>query len=98
MSPTTERFFWENVAALGSPPNGRTLVDGEKRLIEFTLERTADEFVGYQRSREKIRTVVGERRLEFLDELKRRLRAAGLADKPVTQRQIQYMFLARKRT
>jgi SAM-dependent methyltransferase len=91
-------IFWEHVAAPGSPPNGRTLVDGEKRLIEFTLERTADEFVGYQRSREKIRTVLGERRFEFLDELERRLRAAGLSDKPVAQRQIQYMFLARKRT
>jgi len=90
-------IFWEHVAPLGSPPNGRALVDGEKRLIEFTLERTADEFVGYQRSREKIRTVLGERRFEFLDELERRLHAAGLANKPVTQRQIQYMFLARKK-
>jgi ubiquinone/menaquinone biosynthesis C-methylase UbiE len=88
--------FWEHVAALGSPANGRMLVDGEKRLIEFTLERTADEFVGYQRSREKIRTVLGERRFEFLDELERRLEARGLTGKPVAQRQIQYMFLARK--
>jgi ubiquinone/menaquinone biosynthesis C-methylase UbiE len=89
--------FWEYVAPAGSPRNDRTLVDGEKRLIEFTLERTVDEFVGYQRSREKIRTVLGERRFEFLDELERRLLAAGLAGKPVTQRQIQYMFLARKK-
>ena len=88
--------FWRHVAPLGSPRNGRKLVDGEKRLIEFTLERTADEFVGYQRSREKIRMVLGDRRLEFLDELERRLRASGLAGKPVTQRQIQYVFLARK--
>ena len=87
--------FWQHVAPLGSPRNGRKLVDGEKRLIEFTLERTADEFVGYQRSREKIRMVLGDRRAEFLDELERRLRAFGLAGKPLKQRQIQYMFLAR---
>ena len=88
--------FWEYVAALGSPPNGRALVDGKKQLVEFTQELTADEFVGYQRSREKIRMVLGDRRAEFLDELERRLRASGLAGKPVAQRQIQYVFLARK--
>ena len=89
--------FWEYVAAPGSPPKGRTLIDGAKRLIEFTLERTADEFVGYQRSREKVRMVLGDRRFEYLDELERRLKARGLAGKPVGQRQIQYMFLARKK-
>src|SRR4029077_4460223 len=90
--------FWQYVAPAGSQPNGRTLVDGEKRLIEFTIDRTADEFVGYQRSREKIRMVLGDRREEYLDELARRLCALALTNKPVTQRQIQYMFLARKRT
>src|ERR1700680_170881 len=89
--------FWEHVVPLGSPSDRLSLIDGEKRLIEFTLERTADEFVGYQRSREKIRMVLGERRFEFLDELERRLEARGLTGKPVAQRQIQYMFLARKK-
>ena len=89
--------FWQYVAPVGASAAGRVLVDGEKRLMEFTLERTADEFVGYQRSREKIRTVLGSRREEFLHELDLRLRAAGLAGTPVTQRQIQYMFLARKK-
>jgi SAM-dependent methyltransferase len=88
--------FWQYVAPAGASPAGRALVDGEKRLMEFTLERTADDFVGYQRSREKIRMVLGDRRLEFLDELDRRLHAAGLAGTPVAQRQIQFMFLARK--
>ncbi|HEV2878099.1 MAG TPA: class I SAM-dependent methyltransferase [Candidatus Eremiobacteraceae bacterium] len=88
--------FWEYVAPLGSQATGRSLVDGEKRLIEFTLQRTALEFVGYQRSREKIRMVLGDRRDEFFDELTRRLDALGPNDRPVTQRQIQYMFLARK--
>jgi ubiquinone/menaquinone biosynthesis C-methylase UbiE len=88
--------FWEYVAPLGSPDGGRPLVDGEKKLIEFTLQRSALEFVGYQRSREKIRMVLGDRRDEFFDELTCRLEALGPSDKPVTQRQIQYMFLARK--
>jgi SAM-dependent methyltransferase len=89
--------FWQYVAAPGDRPNGRSFEDGRKEVIEFLLPRTATEFVGYQRSREKIRTVLGAKREQFLIELKRRLRNLGRMDQPVQQRQIQYVFLARKR-
>ncbi len=88
--------FWEYVGRPGSHLGERPFVDGEQIVIEFELQRTVDEFVGYQRSREKIRTVMGDRRMEFLSELARRL-AATHRDARVTQRQIQYAFLARKR-
>ena len=88
--------FWQHVAPAGSAADGRPFVDGEKRVIEFRLRRTADEFVGYQRSREKIRTVLGDRRSEFLGELDRRLHALYRCGETVEQRQIQYVFLARR--
>lgn len=88
--------FWEHVAAEGEPAQGRTLVDGRKEVVEFVLPRTGEEFVGYQRSREKIRFVLGERRDGFLAELERRLRAKGPMDEPIDQLQVQYVFLARK--
>ncbi len=89
-------IFWQYAAPLGEPARGRALIDGEKKVLTFTLERTPEQFVGYQRSREKIRKVLGARREEFLDELDRRLRARWPANTPVPQRQIQYVFLARK--
>ncbi len=89
-------LFWQHVARAGSPAGSQPLVDGQKHVLEFTLSRTADEFVGYQRSREKIRKVLGERRSEFLAELDRRLQASLPEGRAVTQRQIQYVFLARK--
>ncbi len=89
-------IFWEFVAPAGAPANGRLFVDGEKRVVEFTIDRRTDEFVGYQRSREKIRAVLGARRDEFFAELDARLGALKLAGRPVAQRQIQYMFLGRK--
>ena len=88
--------FWQFAAAAGEAADGRAFCDGEKRLIEFELQRSAEEYVGYQRSREKIRTVLGERRPQFLGELERRLAAAVPADVRLTQRQIQYVFLARR--
>ncbi len=89
--------FWEHVAPAKTPPGERRFVDGQTVVIEFELQRTADEFVGYQRSREKIRKILGERRAQFLSELDRRLAAAAPAGARVTQRQIQYAFLARRR-
>lgn len=89
--------FWQYVAPLGEPAGKRLFCDGEKKVVEFFLPRTPDEFVGYQRSREKIRTVLGERREEFLNELDHRLRERVPMDESVQQRQIQYVFLARKR-
>ncbi len=88
--------FWQYVAPRTDPTGERLLCDGEKRVVEFFFPRTPDEFVGYQRSREKIRKVLGVRREEFLEELDRRLRARGDMNEPVQQRQIQYVFLARK--
>lgn len=88
--------FWQYVAPLGEPVDKRLFGDGEKRVVEFFLPRTGDEFVGYQRSREKIRTVLGGRREEFFNELDRRLRARGTMNEAIQQRQIQYVFLARK--
>lgn len=88
--------FWEHVAKEGKQANERPFVDGCKEVVEFMLPRTAHEFVGYQRSREKIRFVLGDRRDAFLEELERRLRARGPMDEPVDQLQVQYVFLARK--
>jgi SAM-dependent methyltransferase len=90
-------IFWEHVAKEGEAPGERQLVDGRKIVVEFVLPRTGEEFVGYQRSREKIRHVLKDRRDDFLDELERRLRARGPMDEPVEQLQVQYAFLARKR-
>jgi ubiquinone/menaquinone biosynthesis C-methylase UbiE len=89
--------FWQYVAASGDRANGRLFEDGRKEVIEFLLSRTATEFVGYQRSREKIRVVLDKKRDQFLTELEGRLRNLGPMDQPVQQRQIQYVFLARKR-
>jgi ubiquinone/menaquinone biosynthesis C-methylase UbiE len=89
--------FWEYVTRRGSQHGERPFVDGEQIEIEFELLRTVDEFVGYQRSREKIRTVMRDRRTEFLAELGRRLAATHSKDARMTQRQIQYAFLARRR-
>jgi ubiquinone/menaquinone biosynthesis C-methylase UbiE len=91
-------IFWQHVAPDGEPTDGRAFIDGEEQIVEFSLARTPTQFVGYQRSREKIRTVLGARRDEFLAELDARLRARWPADEPVAQRQIQYAFLARKRS
>jgi ubiquinone/menaquinone biosynthesis C-methylase UbiE len=89
--------FWQYVAQAGAPPDSRAFVDGAEQVYEFSLARTPEEFVGYQRSREKIRTVLGSRREEFLAELDARLRKGWAAQVLVPQRQIQYAFLARKR-
>ncbi len=89
--------FWQYVAPHAEPSSTCLFCDGEKRVVEVCFPRTPDEFVGYQRSREKIRMVLGMRREAFLNELDRRLRARGPMNEPVQQRQIQYMFLARKR-
>jgi SAM-dependent methyltransferase len=90
-------IFWEYAAPEGEQPGKRPFVDGRKEVVEFVLPRTGDEFVGYQRSREKIRHVLKERRNDFLEELERRLRARGPMDEPIDQVQVQYVFLARKR-
>jgi SAM-dependent methyltransferase len=79
--------YWRYVAPVGEAARGRPFVEGRKDIIEFDLPRTAEDFIGYQRSREKIRTVLGARRDEFLAELERRLRARG---------PMEYVFLARK--
>jgi SAM-dependent methyltransferase len=89
--------FWQYVSAAGSAVDRRDFVDGQEQVFEFSLARTPEEFVGYQRSREKVRAVLGDRREEFLAELDRRLRKRWPAGVPVAQRQIQYAFLARKR-
>jgi ubiquinone/menaquinone biosynthesis C-methylase UbiE len=88
--------FWEFAARPGDVPGERPFVDACKVVIDFELARTADEFVGYQRSREKIRHVLGERRTDFLSELERRLGAVAPDGVRVRQRQIQYVFLARR--
>lgn len=88
--------FWQFAAPPGQPAGGRPFVDARKLLVEFDLNRTAEEFVGYQRSREKIRKILGPQRLAFLDELSRRLSAIARGDARVTQHQIQYVFLARR--
>jgi SAM-dependent methyltransferase len=88
--------FWEFAAAPGEPAGSRPFVDACKRVVEFELERSASEFVGYQRSRERIRKVLGPKRAAFLEELDKRLAAIAPRDARVTQRQIQYVFLARR--
>lgn len=91
-------IFWRYVARRGMPPApGHLFVDGEERVVEFSFERSADEFVGYQRSREKIRTVLGGRREEFLSELDRRMQALAPGPSRIRQTQVQYAFLARRR-
>jgi len=90
--------FWEHVAPEGEQARGRPFVDGRKEVIEFSLPRTGEEFVGYQRSREKIRMVLGERRDAYFKELECRLRARGPMDEPVEQLQVQYCFFGRKRS
>lgn len=101
---TNEDFagaFWHYVQPAGaasSPAPGAAplFANGEKRMFSFVLPRTIASFVGYQRSREKIRMVLGERREAFLKELERRLHAIAQADRPFDQRQVEYLFLARK--
>jgi SAM-dependent methyltransferase len=88
--------FWQFAAPPDEPRRSRPFVDACKLVVEFDLERSADEFVGYQRSREKIRTVLGSQRVAFLEELDRRLAAVAPGGTRVTQRQIQYVFLARR--
>ena len=90
-------MFWQYAAPQEEADQGRLFIDGREQVIDFLLPRTGDEFVGYQRSREKIRKVLAARREDFLAELQRRLREAGQLDTPVEQRQIQYVFLARKK-
>jgi len=70
--------------------------EGERRVLSFMLPRTVDSFVGYQRSREKIRMVLGDRRHEFLTELEKRLRVLAPADGHFEHRQMEYLFLARR--
>lgn len=89
-------IYWKYVAPHGEALGRRLFFDGEKKVVDFLLPRTGDEFVGYQRSREKIRKVLGGRREEFLTELDRHLRERGRMNEAVQQRQIQYVFLARK--
>lgn len=89
-------IFWKYVNPAGAAFDSRPFADGRKIIIDFTQKRTVATFVGYQRSREKIRTVVGARREEFLAELERRLLAIEPADGIFTQRQVQYAFLARR--
>ncbi|MDQ6779920.1 MAG: class I SAM-dependent methyltransferase [Candidatus Eremiobacteraeota bacterium] len=93
--------FWRSVSpaagdvsSVGNPPP--IFVQGEKRISSFVLKRSVADFVGYQRSREKIRMVVGERRHEFLETLERRLRALALDAETFEQRQDEFLFLARR--
>lgn len=94
--------FWRFVSpaagasAGAEPQNPPLFVDGEKRTSSFTLQRSVAEFVGYQRSREKIRMVVGDRRQEFLTTLEQRLIALAPGAKTVEQRQDEFLFLARR--
>ena len=88
--------FWQFAAPPGEAARGRPFIDARKRLVEFDLNRTAEEFVGYQRSREKIRKILGSQRQAFLAELERRLAGIAPGDTRVTQHQIQYVFLARR--
>jgi SAM-dependent methyltransferase len=89
-------LFRQYAALIGEPARGRLFVDGRREVIEYVLPRTAAEFVGFQRSREKLRSVLGGRREEFLMELARRLAHLSKVDQPIEQRLIQYLFLARK--
>jgi len=88
--------FWEFAAPTGERAGMRPFVDAHKLVIDFELTRTAVEFVGYQRSRERIRNVLGDRRADFLAELERRLALVAHDGSAVRQRQIQYVFLARR--
>lgn len=94
--------FWRRVQpargthAAGMLEGAPLFVEGEKRTLSFTLPRTVDTFVGYQRSRERIRTVLGSRREAFLEELEHRVRALAPADGRFEQHQVEYLFLARK--
>lgn len=91
--------FWRWVSpAAGSVSSAdRSLfVDGEKRTSSFVLKRSVMDFVGYQRSREKIRMVVGERRQEFLETLEQRLIAFAPEAETFEQRQDEFLFLARR--
>jgi len=95
--------FWEHVEPATDSGIRRAasapalFVDGEHREFSFMLPRTVASFVGYQRSREKIRMVLAERRMEFLAELEKRLRTLVPPDGRFEQRQVEYLFLARKR-
>src|SRR5579872_514118 len=91
--------FWRAVRAAGSgssAQDGRQFYDGERGVLEFTLSRSVESFVGYQRSREKIRMVMEDRRDAFLEELERRLRRLAPRDGRFQQRQIEYLYLARR--
>ena len=93
--------FWRYVQPAGAAPSpapaaAPLFANGEKRMLSFVLPRTIASFVGYQRSRERIRMVLGERREAFLSELERRLHDMASADRPFDQQQVEYLFLARK--
>jgi len=91
--------FWRYVAPAkhSTDSSGALFEGGEKRELSFMLPRTVDSFVGYQRSREKIRMVLGDRREAFLAELARRVREIAPPDGRFEQRQIEYLFLARRK-
>lgn len=59
------------IARLGEWWRGCGLVDRERRELDISLPFTVDSFVGYESSRESLRIALGERRFEYLAELRR---------------------------
>ena len=75
---------------------GSGLVDRERRESEITLPFTVDSYVGYESSRESLRIALGNRRFDYLAELRRVLE--GMAPSgSFSVKGKEYLFLGRRK-
>jgi SAM-dependent methyltransferase len=73
------------------------LVDRRRIELDIGLPFTVESFVGYESSRESLRLALGERRFEYLAELRRMIAAMAPAGGAFEVRAKEYLFLARRR-
>ena len=82
--------------SLGGSWRGCGLVDRERRESEIALPFTVDSYVGYESSRETLRIALGERRFDYLAELRRVLE--GMAPSgSFSVKGKEYLFLGRRK-
>lgn len=72
------------------------LVDRERRELEITLPFTVDSYIGYESSRETLRIALGDRRFDYLAELRTTLERMAPSGE-FTVKGKEYLFLGRRK-
>lgn len=89
--------FWSEIGGSGEGRHGSLFGEAELRMLRFGLRYDVDSYVGYHRSRENLRIALGDRREQFLDEVRKEIEALAPSSGEFEVEQDQFLYLARKR-